>query len=689
MSLVKFYLRTSIAGPSPAPTQGTTQSSDPVTGSISHGGYNPGVGGVVAQASLTPETTPNTYKTTLGVGASSQGPVGLFTLPAESSARKISIDQAFLVYGQELNFIPPPGYFAGIYIWIFRPGDLSNVGEAWSDAGGVAWDPALWIQVSGDFEYRRFTAGGSSGTVDVQVGDRILVEVWYKKDATSPTGATFGIGGSDESYPQNTDLYWGTYAPFNPSAYIELDITEHPPIQPPIIVVPTDGSTTNDPTPVISGTSEALSTVNIYDGVTLVETAVTDGAGNWTGSASTLTAGSHSLTGTATRDVTFEVSAASDPPVVFTVDTAPAAPVITSPVDGALLSTTAPTVTGTAEASSTVKVYSGATLKGTFTANGSGNWSGVVSALPQGAQVLTATATDSYPNTSAPSTGINVTVDTVAPSAPIILNPPEGSVQVLRYPELRGTAEANSTVKIWLDGVLALTVVATGGIFAGYSSVRLADGVHVLTATATDAAANVSAVTTVNFYVDPCSVPADHAVQALSRLAQYLKGKCNLQLLVTAFTAQGANLDTCLEDLKTERTIETATGAQLTVLGDIVGQERAGLSDELYLAAIRSKIKLNNSSGTIEELYQIVALLQPTATMRVVDYPPAGFTLRVYGLIFTDESFALLLSVFQKARAAGVRGILEGMWATPSLTFTFDGTTAQALDNGLWSGAGF
>ena len=63
-----------------------------------------------------------------------------------------------------------------------------------------------------------------------------------------------------------------------------------------------------------------------------------------------------------------------------------------------------PTLTGTAEANATVKVYDGATLLGTTTANGSGAWSFTTAALANGAHSLTAIATDVAGNTSAAST---------------------------------------------------------------------------------------------------------------------------------------------------------------------------------------------------------------------------------------------------------------------------------------------
>ena len=64
------------------------------------------------------------------------------------------------------------------------------------------------------------------------------------------------------------------------------------------------------------------------------------------------------------------------------------------------------TLTGSAEANATVKVYDGATLLGSATADGSGNWSYTTAALTNGAHSLTATATDVAGNTSAASAAL-------------------------------------------------------------------------------------------------------------------------------------------------------------------------------------------------------------------------------------------------------------------------------------------
>lgn len=172
------------------------------------------------------------------------------------------------------------------------------------------------------------------------------------------------------------------------------------------------------------------------------------------------------------------------------------------------------------------------------------------------------------------------------------------------------------------------------------------------------------------------------------RLAQYIKGKPNMEAILDALGVQAEEVAAAFEQLDTERTLAAAFGAQLDVLGDIVGRAREGDTDTYYRAAISAWILLNNSSGGPEELYAIFALLVPTgATMKIVDFPPAAFVFKVAGVAVTDFEAGRLASVFRKARAAGVGGRFHWTYTTDALTFTFDGTSAQALDMGLFSGA--
>src|SRR6202040_4401014 len=80
------------------------------------------------------------------------------------------------------------------------------------------------------------------------------------------------------------------------------------------------------------------------------------------------------------------------------------------------------TLTGTAEAGSTVEVFDGAAQIGTATADGSGAWSFATATPADGSHAFTSEAMDTAGNVSAASAALNVMVDTIAPNAPTIIS---------------------------------------------------------------------------------------------------------------------------------------------------------------------------------------------------------------------------------------------------------------------------
>jgi len=314
-----------------------------------------------------------------------------------------------------------------------------------------------------------------------------------------------------------TDLSPGTYtitavetsstATSPASAPVTFTIEDTTAPAPPVIQTPADGSTTTDTTPAITGTAEAGSTVTVYDtdGTTELCTATADGAGNWTCTpASAMSEGPHTITATAT-DASSNTSAASVPNT-FTIDSvAPDAPVIQTPADGSSTSDTTPLITGTAEANSDVTVYDtdGTTVLCTTTADGTGAWSCTSASLTEGPHTITATSTDAAGNTS-PADSVTFTVDTTAPTAPVITGPADGETVGDTMPAITGTAEPGSTVTVTEGGTELCTATADAqGTWSCSPATALPDGDHTITATATDDADNTSlASDPVTFTVD-------------------------------------------------------------------------------------------------------------------------------------------------------------------------------------------
>ncbi|QWD61816.1 Ig-like domain-containing protein, partial [Polynucleobacter sp. MWH-UH25E] len=262
---------------------------------------------------------------------------------------------------------------------------------------------------------------------------------------------------------------------------------------------------TNDPTPMLQGTGEAGATIAIYQGTsaTPLGTAIVGTDGKWSYQIGTLNDGTYNYTATAT-DAAGNTSTATSA-YAITVDTAaPNAPSITSfvtdsgTINDHLTNDPTPMLQGTGEAGATIAVFQGTTKLGTAVVGSDGTWSYQIGTLNDGTYNYTATATDAAGNPSGTSSVYAITVDTAAPVAPTSLA--DAAKNAAGYVNnavqtVTGTAEAGSTVTIYdTNGTTVLgTGVATGGTFS-ITLNSLVDGAHTLTAKATDAAGNVSTV---------------------------------------------------------------------------------------------------------------------------------------------------------------------------------------------------
>jgi probable HAF family extracellular repeat protein len=102
---------------------------------------------------------------------------------------------------------------------------------------------------------------------------------------------------------------------------------------------------------------------------------------------------------------------------------APSPPTITSPQNNSYDKDGSFSVSGSAEASSTVELFEGTTSMGTAKADSySGAWSIALSGVSEGSHTYTAKATDAAGNTSSASNSVTVTVDKTAPTGSVSIN---------------------------------------------------------------------------------------------------------------------------------------------------------------------------------------------------------------------------------------------------------------------------
>ena len=316
---------------------------------------------------------------------------------------------------------------------------------------------------------------------------------------------------------------------------------------------------TNDNTLTLTGTAEANATVKVFDGATLLGSAVANGSGAWSYTTAALANGAHSLTATAT-DAAGNTGVASAALSVTIDTTAPVAPSITSfspdtgTVGDGITTANVLTLTGSAEANATVKVYDGATLLGSAVANGSGAWTYATAALANGAHSLTATATDAAGNTGVASAALAVTV-TAPPGVPTItsFSPDTGVVgDGITDPAiltLTGRAVANSTVNVYDSTTLLGTATANASGAWSFITVPLPDGVHSFTATDTvsgiTSAASVAMSVTVDTVAPAAPVIASDMI--VNGNAVMLTGTAEANSKVTVFDG-GALLGTSTTD---------------------------------------------------------------------------------------------------------------------------------------------
>ncbi|MCQ6561607.1 Ig-like domain-containing protein [Paenibacillus mendelii] len=297
------------------------------------------------------------------------------------------------------------------------------------------------------------------------------------------------------------------------SQVVEIDLAApSAPVITKVLDDPDNDRITTDNTLILQGTAEGKSIVTIYlDGGSSgigTTTAADNGTWSFDYTGTTLADGIRTFKAVAT-DIAGNVSPDSADFAVRIKTSPPSVPVLTgfSVMDDAVVIPIAIngatnkrpiTIHGTGDAGSTITVYKRNELgmsvtAGTAVVTAGGQWSLDQSSMMQGENPYSAMATDlAFGLSSARSSESMIIYDTTKPPAPTIWNP-SGVTNNPIFEELTGSAESNSKITIWIDGVMITTVTADANNDWSYKPTitTLADGVHVFEALATDAAGNV------------------------------------------------------------------------------------------------------------------------------------------------------------------------------------------------------
>ncbi len=270
-----------------------------------------------------------------------------------------------------------------------------------------------------------------------------------------------------------------------------------------VITMPLTSTSVNTPQLHISGTAEPNSSVQILSSGNIIAggsaTLVAGRNGFWTVFVP-LNNGDNAITATAT-DVAGNTSTSNV--VIITLDTAsPNKPAITAPAN--TLTNTVFTLHGTAEPDTTVQLLSsGNIIAGATTTATNGDWT-ITFTLSEGFNTITATATDSAGNTSGVSNDVvTITLDSTPPEKPTIITPDATLVQTATL-TLSGGASGASAVELFVDTGTDIVSQGTAPVTNNQWTkvIALTEGDNTITATATDAAGNVSESDAVTITLD-------------------------------------------------------------------------------------------------------------------------------------------------------------------------------------------
>ena len=274
------------------------------------------------------------------------------------------------------------------------------------------------------------------------------------------------------------------------------------------------GSHTDDTTPTVVGRATPGALVKVYVDGNYIDSVRADAVtGSW----------QLTITPALSADGTYQITATEDP---GTGDSAPTAPfeltldtsIPTGTLDRiaddvglvqgdlanpAVTDDTTPTLHGTGRAGDTVFIYDGTTLVNSVTVGNDGTWNYTLPPQNNGTELsLSAVFQSPTGVKSAPTAPWDLTIDTDAPTAPTITGMYDDTGTLIAdggrsrdaTPELRGTAEKNSLVKIY--GPDSKTPIAS--VYADadgnwtWTSPALTDAKHDFYVTSQDAAGNVS-----------------------------------------------------------------------------------------------------------------------------------------------------------------------------------------------------
>ncbi|MEJ0040397.1 MAG: Ig-like domain-containing protein [Gammaproteobacteria bacterium] len=496
-----------------------------VTGSISQGGSTNDTQPTFSGSGGTPGDTVTLYEGATVIGTTVVQPDGTWTVtptgPLSEGAHTVTLTETYFVTSIE----GAPSAPFDFTVDTAAPG-APTLGGVIDNAGAAQGQ--LTSGGSTDDTKPTFTGSGANpgDTVNLYDGATLIGSALVAADGTWSVEPNSALADGTHNLALTATDPAGNQSPATP---FDLTINSNPPPAPTVDGVNdnvgavqgalANGATTDDAAPTVTGSgANPNDTIKLYDGATLIGSALVAADGTWSVTPVTpLADGIHSLTAVATNGV--GTAGPASAPFSLTVDTtAPTAPSLNTVTDdrgsiqgavsyGSATDDTQSVLSGNgATPGDTIKLYDGATVIGSAGVQPDGTWSVSPTApLAEGTHSLTLTATDPTGNESLPTASFDLMVDTTASSVPTIGSATDtvgsitgaltsGSSTDDTTPTISGNgATPGDLIKLY-DGatLIGSVVVDAGGNWSIAPSTSLSNGSHSLTSTATDPAGNES-----------------------------------------------------------------------------------------------------------------------------------------------------------------------------------------------------
>lgn len=182
----------------------------------------------------------------------------------------------------------------------------------------------------------------------------------------------------------------------------------------------------------------------------------------------------------------------------------------------------------------------------------------------------------------------------------------------------------------------------------------------------------------------------EHVTRGVERLIERYR-RPRTSALLESWLAEVQGVEDALWQLLVDRSLESAEGAQLDVLGRIVGEPRRGRDDATYRVWIEARNLVSRSSGTTTQMLALVRKLLPTIELRFEEYYPAAFVFRFGPGLELDAGYQVAY-MLRLAKPAGV--LFEMTWPSEAsgniFAFSPDvGTpvvpSGLGFDEGAWA----